>query len=97
MTALDYLRSAGLYVEVAGDKLRVTPASLITDAIGKFVREHKAEILIELAVANDAEPRRNAWQVTRDGRPICHMVGLPMTHSEALERARWRWPDAEVR
>ena len=96
MAALDYLRRAGLSVEAVGDKLRVTPASLITEALGQFVREHKAEILVELAVANDAEPRRNAWQVTRNGTPICHMVGLPMTHSEALERARWRWPGASV-
>lgn len=42
------------------------------------------------------EPRRTAWRILRDGRPICCMVGEPMTHAEALAAARWRWPDAEV-
>ncbi|SEJ34046.1 hypothetical protein SAMN05216201_107106 [Pseudomonas linyingensis] len=49
MAALDYLRRVGLSVEAVGDKLRVTPANLVTDAIGQFVRDHKAEILVELA------------------------------------------------
>ncbi|OBY59362.1 MULTISPECIES: hypothetical protein [Pseudomonas] len=44
-----------------------------------------------------AEPRRNAWTITLGGKPICTMVGEPMTHAEALEAARYRWPDAEVK
>lgn len=97
MAALDYLLGVGLSVEIIGDKLRVTPANLITDAIGQFVRDHKAEILIELTVANDPEQRRNAWQVTRNGKPVCNMVmGAPATSAEALAEARWRWPDADI-
>ena len=96
MAALDYLRRVGLSVEIIGDKLRVTPANLITDAIGQFVRDHKAEILVELAVANDPELRRAAWRITRGGKPIGYMVGEPITYSEALAEARWRWPDADI-
>lgn len=40
--------------------------------------------------------RRSAWAVIRGGRPICHMVGKPITYAEALEAARWRWPDADI-
>lgn len=43
-----------------------------------------------------SEPRRNAWTVTRNGAPICRMVGQPMTRPEALAAARWRWPDADI-
>jgi hypothetical protein len=96
MAALDYICRVGLSVEAIGDKLRVTPRSLITDAIGQFVRDHKAEILAELAVANDAELRRNAWQVTRNGKSICQIVGEPMTYDEALAVAHWRWPEADI-
>ncbi|MFC2971005.1 hypothetical protein ACFOJE_02085 [Azotobacter bryophylli] len=40
--------------------------------------------------------RRNAWTITRGGRPICTICGAPMTRDEALAEARWRWPDAEI-
>ncbi len=43
-----------------------------------------------------SEPRCNAWTVTRIGSPICRMVGQPMTRTEALATARWRWPDADI-
>ncbi len=42
------------------------------------------------------EPTRNAWTITRGGRPICRMVGAPCTRTEALAEARWRWPDADI-
>ena len=42
------------------------------------------------------EPMRNAWTITRGGKPICRMVGAPCTRSEALADARWRWPDADI-
>lgn len=44
----------------------------------------------------NAEPRRNAWTIILGGKPICTMVGEPMTHTQALEAARYRWPEAEV-
>jgi len=43
-----------------------------------------------------SEPKRAAWRITRAGQPIGYMVGQPMTYSEALAAARWRWADAEL-
>lgn len=40
--------------------------------------------------------RRNAWTITRGGRPICTVCGAPMTRDEALAEARWRWADAVI-
>ncbi|MCY1312812.1 hypothetical protein D9M70_632710 [compost metagenome] len=52
-------------------------------------------MLAELA-ANDGQERRSNWKIIRDGKSIATMIGDPMTYSEALEAARWRWSDAEV-
>ena len=41
-------------------------------------------------------PKRAAWRITRAGQPIGYMVGQPITYSEALAAARWRWTDAEL-
>ncbi|WPP44237.1 hypothetical protein [Pseudomonas sp. AN-1] len=43
-----------------------------------------------------SESRHNAWTVTLHGKLICRMVGQPMTRSEALATARWRWPEADI-
>lgn len=43
-----------------------------------------------------SEPKRTAWRITRAGQPIGYMVGQPMTYSEALAAARWRWADADI-
>ncbi|WP_374378999.1 TubC N-terminal docking domain-related protein [Pseudomonas fluvialis] len=58
MAALDYLRRAGLAVELEGNRLRVTPADLITADLRQFVRDHRAELLAELSAANDAQAQR---------------------------------------
>jgi len=123
MAALDYLRRAGLAIELEGERLRVTPADRLTDAHRQYLRDHKAELLAELIAANDPQPtpeppqattaapaaptpapaaerpaeaHRNAWTITRGGKPICTICGAPMTYAEALAEARWRWPDAEI-
>lgn len=112
MAALDYLHRAGLTVEAVAGKLRASPVERITPELRRFIVEHKVELLIELSAANDpqsaaeappapaaeaaSEPRCNAWTVTRNGSPICRMVGQPMTRTEALATARWRWPDADI-
>lgn len=101
MAALDYLRRAGLAVDLDGDRLRVAPADRITADLRQFVRNHRTELLAELSSANDeqaaSEPKRNAWQVTLNGNQICNMVmGAPATRAEALAEARWRWPAAEI-
>ncbi|WP_394543466.1 hypothetical protein [Azorhizophilus paspali] len=117
MAALDYLRRAGLAIELEGERLRVTPADRLTDAYRQYLRDHKAELLAELIAVNDSqpvpeppqatpaaesateavvEPKRNAWTITRGGKPICTICGTPMTYDEALAEARWRWPDADI-
>lgn len=48
------------------------------------------------ATESPAAVRRNAWTITRGGRPICTVCGAPMPRTEALAEARWRWPDAEI-
>ena len=51
---------------------------------------------VERAPEASSEPTRSAWRITRAGHPIGYIVGQPMTHSEALAEARWRWPDANI-
>lgn len=56
MAALvDYLRRAGLAVELEGERLRVTPADRLTEDLRQFVYDHRAELLAELGTANDAQ------------------------------------------
>lgn len=93
--AIDYLREHGFTAKVSGKRLVVSPASRLTPDVRKYIKAHRLELLAELA-ANDGQERRSHWRITRNGRPICMMIGEPMTYSEALEAARWRWPDAEV-
>ena len=59
MAAIDYLYQSGLSVAVAGGKLRVTPAHLITDTLRQYVRDHRDELLTE--AANDPPAETLAW------------------------------------
>lgn len=95
MAALDYLTERGFAARKVGMRVRVSPASKLTDDVRKYVKSHRLELLAELA-ANDGQARRCHWQITLGGKTICTMIGEPMTHAEALEAARWRWPGAEV-
>ncbi|MCY1309884.1 hypothetical protein D9M70_600250 [compost metagenome] len=76
-------------------RVRLSPASKITDDIRKYVKAHRLELLAELA-ASDGIERRCYWRITRSGKPLCTMVGEPTTYEEALAEARWRWPDVDV-
>ena len=102
MTALEHLRQTGLVVELEGERLRVTPAKRITDNQRQFLRDHRAELVAELSAETDhpapttTEPRRNVWRVTLRGKFLCMQIGEPMTYIEALETARWHWPNADV-
>jgi hypothetical protein len=48
---LDRITAAGVQLEPAGDKLRASGP--LTDELRDLIRAHKAEILAELAAAND--------------------------------------------
>lgn len=48
MSALFKIQSAGFKVELAGDHLEITPASLLTLPQREFLKSHKAEIISEL-------------------------------------------------
>ena len=52
---VDYLRRAGLAVELEGERLRVTPADRLTEDLRQFVRDYRAELLAELSTVNDAQ------------------------------------------
>lgn len=95
MAAIDYLTTRGFSARVAGKRLVVSPASRLSDDVRKYIKAHRLELLAELA-ANDGQERRSNWRITRDGRTLCTLFGEPMTYPEALEAARWCWPDVEV-
>ena len=95
MAAIDYLTARGFSARVAGKRLVVSPASRLSDDVRKYIKAHRLELIAELA-ANDGQERRSHWRITRAGKPLCMLIGEPMTYSEALEAARWRWPDVEV-
>ena len=61
MAALDYLHRAGLAVELDGERLRVTPVERITAEYRQYLRDHRAELLAELAAANDPPPEAFTW------------------------------------
>jgi hypothetical protein len=56
MGALDYLRGAGLAVELEGELLRVTPVGHIMAELRQLVSDRRAELLAELIAANEAPP-----------------------------------------
>lgn len=93
--AIDFLRKRGLTAQAKGKRIVVSPASKLTPDVRLYVKAHRLELLAELA-ANDGLERRSHWRITRNGEVLSTMIGNPMTHAEALESARWRWPDAEI-
>lgn len=95
MAAIDYLTAHGFSARVSGKRLVVSPASRLTEDVRKYINSHRLELLAELA-ANDGQERRSNWRIFLEGKPICVMVGEPMTRAEALEAARWRWPNADL-
>jgi len=50
------LSDCGLTVRAEGNALVVEPRNLITDPLRQFIREHKAELLAELAANDDEHP-----------------------------------------
>lgn len=95
MTALAYLTARGFSARVSGKRLVVSPASRLTQDVRNYIKNHRLELLAELS-ANDGQERRSNWRVNRGGKVICMMIGDPMTRTEALDAARWHWPDANI-
>lgn len=50
LTALGYLRSLGLQVEMKGDKIRLRPKERVTPGIKQYAKAHKQEIIQELQI-----------------------------------------------
>ena len=96
MAAIDYLKQLGLRAQRKGSRVFVSPRARITDDIRRYVKSHRLELLAELS-ANDGIARKMHWEITLSGKTLCTMISEPMTNTEALEAARYRWPDAEVR
>lgn len=94
-TTIEYLAQHGLSTRQKGNRVVVSPRSLVTDDLQKYIRAHRLELLAELA-ANDGIERRCHWRVMRDGQPLCTMIGAPITRAKALNAVRWRWPDADL-
>lgn len=87
--------------ENAGLPLYPAPAVAVTPVTPVTLRNHQPRgenqpEQLAPAAEPTSEPQRNAWTITRGGRPICRMVGAPCTRTEALAEARWRWPDADI-
>ena len=64
MAALDYLHRAGLAVEANGDRLRLRPIDRVTDELRQFVRNHRAELLVELSAANGSTTPEDEQQAS---------------------------------
>lgn len=95
MGAIDYLRDHGFCAKVKGNRLIVSPSSKLTPDIRQYIKLHRLELLAEVA-ANDGESRRGHWTIIVNGHPPFTMICEPVTHTEALRKARERWPDAAV-
>lgn len=96
MAAIDYLLDRGFTAKKSGMRVRVSPASKLTDDVRQYVKSHRLELLADLA-ANDGVERRCYWHVVRQGKTICTMVGEPSTYAEATLEVKARWADAEVK
>ncbi|WP_371233620.1 hypothetical protein ACAW63_10940 [Pseudomonas sp. QE6] len=95
MAAIDYLVQKGFAAKIQGKRIVVSPASRLTDDVRAYIKAHRLELIAELA-ANDGIERRCHWQIIRAGKPLCVMIGEPMTREEALSAARYRWPDVDL-
>ncbi len=92
MAALDYLCRAGLTVEAVAGKLRASPVERITPELRRFIVEHKVELLVELAAANETPPA--TWLhllALADGRVIQRTGDLTTVNVE--EEAQLHYGD----
>lgn len=95
MGAINYLRERGFVARLSGKRVRVSPASKLTDDVRQYIKAHRLELLAELA-SNDGIERRCHWIVSAPGHPPFTMIGEPCTHAEALASVQRIWPGANV-
>ena len=95
MAALAYLLDLGFAAKLSGKRVLISPASKLNDQVRAYIKNHRLELIAELA-SNDGIERRCHWQVMRNGSQLCTMIGEPMTRPEALEVVRGRWPEADI-
>jgi hypothetical protein len=96
MAAIDYLTERGFTAVKHGMRVRISPASRLTEDVRKYVKANRLTLLSELA-ANDGIERRCAWTVLVPGYRPFTMMGEPTTYDEALADVRGRWPNADLK
>ncbi|WP_028240526.1 hypothetical protein [Stutzerimonas azotifigens] len=96
MGAIDYLRERGFAARLSGKRVRVSPASRLTEDVRRYIKAHRLELLAELA-SGDGQERRCHWKVLLPGRPPFVMICEPITRHEALSDVQSRWPDATIK
>jgi len=95
MGAVDYLRDRGFATRLSGKRVRVSPASRLTEDVRRYIKAHRLELLAELA-SGDGQERRCHWSVSVPGYRPFTMIGEPCTRAEALAHARGIWPTADI-
>lgn len=95
MNAIDYLKQHGLAAKLRGKRVHISPANRVTDDLRRYIKAHRLELIAELE-SGDGQARRCDWRVRVAGYPPFTMITEPCSHTEAIEAARQRWPNAEV-
>lgn len=95
MAAIDYLMERGFTAKKQGMRVRVSPASKLTDDVRKYIKANRLVLLAELT-ANDGIERRCYWVVIVPGWRPFTMIGEPITRAEALAEVRSRWPGGDI-
>ncbi|WP_040261909.1 hypothetical protein [Pseudomonas massiliensis] len=96
MAAIDYLTDRGFTAKKHGMRVRIMPASKLTDDVRKYVKANRLALLAELA-ANDGRERRCSWIVLAPGYRPFTMMCEPITYEEALAEVQIRWPGAALK
>ena len=94
MNALRTLTDAGLTVRTDGDRLIVTPASVLTDSLRSLIREHKLELLTVLR--STPAPHPDGHAVATAGARDRAGANALMTIEQADRCHVGGWNDAEI-
>jgi len=90
----DLLKSQGLTIRIAGDKLRVSPKEKVTPEIADFIREHKQDIMAEL---KSPVVYRNPYpQGTPEARQESLMQVMDAIYQTACKEAKGAYENGEL-